>query len=64
MHVDKDSKGNVSMMELTPEETKDLGAILFEFQYLVGNAFLSDSEKARLLMLSQKIRFQIIDVLK
>jgi hypothetical protein len=62
MYADKDQSDNISIMELTPEESKDLGTILFNFE--CPNTDMGDREKARLLILSAKIRFKIIDALK
>jgi hypothetical protein len=62
MYTDKDKSGNISIMELTQKDAKDLGKILFNFE--CPDRDMSDKERARLLWLSAKIRFQIIDSLK
>ena len=64
MYIDKDRSEKISIMELSREDTRDIGVILLEFERLIGGANISDGDKARLSMLSAKIRFQIIDVLK
>jgi hypothetical protein len=64
MYTDKDQSGNISVMGLSPADAKDIGAILFQFEYLIEKSYLSDSEKGKLSMVSAKLRFQLIDALK
>ena len=63
MYIDKDRNEKISIMDLSLEDIRDMGSILLEFERLISAVDISDSEKARLSMLSAKIRFQIIDVL-
>jgi hypothetical protein len=64
MYADKDNAGNISIMEMSVEEAKELGAMLFDYECIINNSNTSDSEKAQHLMSSQKIRFMIIDAIK
>jgi hypothetical protein len=61
MYIDKDTAGSISIMDISHAELTDIGAILFEFEH--ANMLLSEQEKARLNMLSAKLRFKIIDTL-
>jgi hypothetical protein len=65
MYTDKDKQGNISIMGLTNAEAKDFASLLFEFDHLVKNySSLPERERARLLLFSSRLRFQIIDSLK
>jgi|GEM_PF-5654810 len=64
MYIDKDKSGKISIMEVTEDEAKDIRAILFEFEKMVNHSFLSESDQARLIMFSAKLRFGLIDVLE
>jgi hypothetical protein len=65
MYTDKDAQGNISIMEISPEEARDICSILFEFEGLVkDSAFLPEREQGRLAMISAKLRFLLIDALK
>jgi hypothetical protein len=64
MHTDKDANGNISIMEIPAEDAGDLATIFREFEYLIRKSSLSDREQGRLTLLSAKMRFQLIDVMK
>jgi hypothetical protein len=65
MYVDKDEKSNISIMEISESDAKDLASCLFEFEFMVNKySILPESEQARLSMFSAKTRFLIIDALK
>ena len=64
MYTDKDGSGKISIMEISQEDAKDIGTILFEFEHLIGRSDMSEKEQARLAMSSAKLRFQLIDALK
>jgi hypothetical protein len=63
MYTEKDGSGKISIMEISKEDANDIGAILFEFEYLVRKGDMSEKEQARLVMFSTKLRFQLIDAL-
>jgi hypothetical protein len=62
MYIDKDNSGSISIMEISKKEARDFRTILSEFEFLIAKSFLSESDQARLLMISAKIRFQMIDI--
>jgi hypothetical protein len=64
MYIDKDTNGNLSIMEISPAEAKELGAILLEFERLINlESFLSKRERASHALAAAKLRFKLIDSL-
>ena len=70
MYIDRDKNGKFSIMEMTREDISDLGAMLWEFEYLIQQGMNSKGacplvrEKARMVMSSAMLRFKISDALK
>jgi hypothetical protein len=65
MYIDKDDKGNISIMEINNDEAKDFASLLFEFELRVEHfSAIPLRERGRLSLLSAKMRFQLIDILK
>lgn len=46
MYAEKDCTDRFSIMDITPEDMKDIGSILLEFEYLLNNcSLLPDRER-------------------
>jgi len=60
MYLDKDTHGNISIMEISEQEISDIVTILYEFEHT--NSFLTEREKARLNLFSANLRFKIVDI--
>jgi hypothetical protein len=65
MYTDKDAQGNISIMEISREEAKNICSILFEFEAMLNSrsSSLPEREQGRLAMISAKLRFLLIDTL-
>ncbi|MDR0681621.1 MAG: hypothetical protein LBG15_07230 [Dysgonamonadaceae bacterium] len=65
MYIDKDRNEHFSIMEMKKEEISELGVILREFESLIQESqTTNDRTKARMVLASTKLRFQIIDAVK
>lgn len=65
MYTDKDKTGRIFIMEITPEEAKNIASLLFEFEHLINRySALPERERAWMALVSAKLRFQLIDILK
>jgi hypothetical protein len=63
MYADKDGKGNLSIMEISCGEARDLASLLFEFEHLLARSLLPIRERRRLEQQSIRIRQLIINEL-
>ena len=68
MYVDKDSNGNISIMEISEDELNDFCDILTWFEFFIApgkpEGVMHNIESGRLAMFSTKVRFKIADALK
>lgn len=65
MYIDKDNQGYFSLMKITREEIEEFAAILREFEYLIQKSdTVALKTKGQMVLLSSKLRFQIIDAVR